>query len=49
MKEHYKASGMWPEDLVGVTNETVEMYTAQPPDGMCRGSDKNDNPVWVEM
>ena len=49
MKERYDVSGMWPDDAVEVSEEDVETYTAQPPDGMCRGSDDQGLPVWVEI
>lgn len=47
MKERNDASGVWPDDAMEVSEEDVETYTAQQPDGMCRGSDEHRIPVWV--
>lgn len=49
MQERYESTGIWPDDPVDVTDQAVEIYTSEPPNGMTRGSDANGNPVWVEI
>jgi hypothetical protein len=43
----YLAAGTWPSDPVPVSDDTVSMFIAIPPDGFILGADGNGQPAWV--
>ena len=49
MKEVYEAAGTWPVNGADVDDETMAIYTGVAPKGKILGSDKNGNPVWVDI
>ncbi|RUT64322.1 hypothetical protein CKG00_14035 (plasmid) [Morganella morganii] len=48
LQQEYENAEMWPESGVGVT-EDVFAYFRNPPEGKMLGSDKQGNPVWVNV
>lgn len=49
MKEAYEEAGSWPVNGADVDDETMAIYTGVAPKGKILGSDKNGNPVWVDI
>lgn len=46
LKEDYIKAGSWPNDLIEVEVGVFLEFTAQPPQGKVRGSNKNGMPAW---
>ncbi|EMB4692075.1 tail fiber assembly protein [Citrobacter farmeri] len=49
MKEVYEEAGTWPVNGADVDDEIMAIYTGVAPQGKMLGSDKNGNPVWVDI
>ncbi|EOX8496984.1 tail fiber assembly protein [Salmonella enterica] len=49
MKEVYEEAGTWPVNGADVDDETMAIYTGIAPQGKMLGSDKEGNPVWVDI
>ncbi|WP_258329233.1 tail fiber assembly protein [Citrobacter farmeri] len=49
MKEVYEDAGTWPLNGADVDDETMAIYTGVAPQGKMLGSDKEGNPVWLDI
>ncbi|MCP1107275.1 tail fiber assembly protein [Serratia nevei] len=47
MLEEYRNANTLPDDLVGVDDETYNLYITAPPEGKIRGADDSGFPAWV--
>ncbi len=48
-KEDYESAGIWPDDITEVSGDTMQTYTAMPPEGKMLGADKKGKPVWIDI
>lgn len=48
LQREYENAGMWPESGVGITEEVFASFQ-NTPEGKMLGSDKEGNPVWVDV
>lgn len=49
LEEEYKASGSWPHDGVGVSEDTYREFVGLPPKGKQLGSLVNGSPSWIPI
>ncbi len=48
-KEAYIAAGKWPENLVGVSQETFTEFAGTPPNGKMRIAGEDGLPAWANL